>query len=117
MNLQKLQAMFLLADIDVFQIKMVPNGYWPDSYVELNRANPWFEVSTPMGVITIGWRKRVIEITWKNIPVNEIITQDDTDKGHRYVHAWNYGAAVTYLANLRRHYEMLSQEQRNERQE
>lgn len=113
MDLNKLQAMFLLADIPVFQIATIPNGYLPDTYGELNRANPWFEVSTPMGVVTIGWRKRVIEITWKHIPVNEIITQDDTDKGHRYVHAWSYGAAVTYLANLRRHYEMLSPEVRN----
>lgn len=108
LDLTKLHALFLLADIPILQIAMVPNGYLPEDYYARRRAHPWFEVSTYMGVITLGWRKRVLEISWKNIPVDDIITQDNVDKGHRFVHALSYGAAAMYLEELARFYKSTS---------
>jgi len=96
----KIRAIFLLASIPVYQLKKIPNGYLPEEFVEQRKESPWYEVTTRMGVVTIGWRKRVLELSWKDIPIDKPVTQDNVTQGHRMVHAYSYGDAVNYLANL-----------------
>lgn len=117
MSEEELKALFLLARIVVLDYHKIPNEYWPDtaSYSDLRESSPWWLVTTPVGVIKIGWRKRVIEIDWyatkyrvgeglhfKDRPNDLIadVTADDVTKGASYVHAWTYGKAVDYLSTI-----------------
>lgn len=64
---------------------------------------PWFIVTTPMGRIKIGWRKRVINIDWSDAKARvrgEELTADDVTKGADYIHAYGYEKAKEYLAKL-----------------
>jgi len=64
----------------------------------------WLLVTTPMGVIEVGWRKRVLVIDWS---VSDVTTKadvlfkdEDTTKDDRMIHAWNYEKATAYLKKL-----------------
>lgn len=115
MNLEQAKAIFKLAgfpDCRVFETK---NPYWGDRNAE---AGPQYAFLTKEGVITIHWRKRVLEINWEDTDVRypigdqygrahcaiESITRDETTKESTLVHAWSYGKAVDYLAEFRRHF-------------
>lgn len=91
-----------LAGFDVHSIDKMPNGYWPLAYKEARAMSPWFLVRTSLGPITIGWRKRVIQIEWDKRMYSGIITEDDTTKEDTMVHAWGYPDAAKYLENLRK---------------
>ena len=80
-------------------VKEIPNGYSPD-YIE-----PWYIVTTHKGPITIGWRKRVIQIDWSQseIPANaeeRLFSAEDVTKGSCYIHAWGYDKAKEYINKL-----------------
>jgi hypothetical protein len=99
---QHVDALFVLAGIPVFSKQILPNGYWPEvpEYQELRDASPWFLVTTSFGPVQIGWRKRVMAISWAQTPVRAHITDDDVTKSATEVHAWTYPKAVEYLAAL-----------------
>ena len=80
----------------------LPNGYWPQPYVELRQEHPWALMLTPFGPIMIGWRKRVIHISWTDTPLRKIIVEDDVTKTEDLVHAWSYIKALEYLTVLRK---------------
>ncbi len=101
MNEQQVRALFLLAGLEVLRLHELANDYWPESYVELRKASPWWLVETPFGLIKIGWRKRVISIDWTSTPLRKIITPDDVTKSDETVHAWSYAKALEYLTSLR----------------
>lgn len=94
------KAMFKLAKIPVLAHWRLANGYWPDSYMVLCAENPWWLVKTPVGLIEIGWRKRVLNIDWEDTPIRCVITQDDTTKSPTSVHAWTAEKAIEYLTTL-----------------
>ena len=79
-------------------VEEIPNGY-------CNRAccahRPWFIVTTRVGRIKIGWRKRVIEIDWSDSTVEllaeELFPQQQVTKEGRSIHAWSLGDAKCYL--------------------
>lgn len=91
-----------LFDKPIF-VEEIPNGYCNDPCCCLL---PWFVVTTTAGRITIGWRKRVINIDWtdsiqKKKP-DELFPEENTTKGakyeeKRYIHAWGYEKAKEYL--------------------
>ena len=80
-------------------MKAIPNQYHSGIY-----DTPWFIVATKWGPIKIGWRKRVISISWAGSQINhngditfkeEKVTTDRT-----LVHAWGEDKAVEYLRTL-----------------
>jgi hypothetical protein len=95
-------ALFEMAGFEVKSVHELPNGYWPDSYVELRRDNPWWLIETEIGLVKLGWRKRVISISWTNTPYRIVVTDDDTTKDEDMVHAWSYPKALQYLTDLKR---------------
>jgi hypothetical protein len=100
MQEDKVRAIFLLAGFEVTNVTKVENNYWPATYVNEIANSPWWEVETPMGTITIGWRKRVIVIDWTKTEFEYIVTNDQVTKDEVHVHAYSYALAVQYLAAL-----------------
>jgi len=110
MNQNKLWALFTLSPIELYAATPVINPY-PGSQLW---HGPVWECMTNIGIIHVGWRKRVIAISWSKIgylakPVVKTdqtsgyvrwLHPDDTDQGKDYIHAYRYGDAVNYLAAL-----------------
>jgi|SRR5690606_5107325 len=79
----------------------IENKYWPKAY-EISQT-PWYEYHCQLGVITIGWRKRVISIHWPStdgspckIEVPDQVTHL-YEKGEGIIHAWDVVKAEEYL--------------------
>jgi len=100
MKLNQMQALFLLAGIQVTNHWELPNDYWPDPYVELRKNSPWWLVKTNQGLVKIGWRKSVISINWVDTDIRQLVTNDDVTKDETMVHAWSYIKALEYLTKL-----------------
>lgn len=82
-------------------VEEIPNGYcslWCCKHL------PWLKVTTVKGVITIGWRKRVIEIEWtESVNAQEAVTlfqTEDVTKTGRTIHAWGYAKAKEYIERI-----------------
>ena len=97
------ESMFKMARIPVLAHYELVNPYWPRSYTNTVLENPWWLVKTPVGLIKIGWRKRVISIDWSDTPIRAIVTDDDTTKEENMVHAWTELKAIEYLQALASH--------------
>jgi hypothetical protein len=74
------------------------NEYSSDS------LRPWFIVTTKIGRIKIGWRKRVIVIDWSDSTNKgravDLFATDDVTKDLHMIHAWGYEKAKEYLQVL-----------------
>lgn len=92
-TIQKLLSVFSLADIEVKSHWIVANKYYGD-------CADWVLAKTDLGMITIGWRKRVINIDWGDTGLKFLI-DDDVTKECTYCHAWGYDKAITYLKQLK----------------
>jgi hypothetical protein len=90
------QAIFQLAGIPTTTYWELTNKYWNRN----DETGPWWLFKTPVGLIRIGWRKKVIEIDWSDTPLRKIITDDDVTKDTTSVHAWSHLKAVEYLQTL-----------------
>lgn len=79
-------------------VKEIPNGY------SKSNLYPWFEVTTPKGIIEIGWRHRVIHISWDKSDIEakseNIFVNEETTKFDKTVHAWGYEKATEYISKL-----------------
>lgn len=100
MNEEQAKALFLLAGFTVSRLHRLENKYWPDAYVEERRRSPWWLAITEFGPIEIGWRKRVISISWEDTPARVVITENDVTKDLTLVHAYSYVKALEYLTAL-----------------
>jgi hypothetical protein len=97
---EKLMACFPTGE-KIF-VKEIPNGYcsrWCCS------MKPWYTVTTTKGVVTLGWRKRVIEISWEpNVTgartADALFPGEDVTKIGCLIHAWSYEKAKQYLAKI-----------------
>jgi len=82
-------------------VNEIPNGYSNGPYWELF---PWFEVTTKVGIITIGWRKRVIEIDWEKTRGTKgsdaLFRNEDVTKGDYMIHAWSVSDAKRYIHEI-----------------
>lgn len=98
------RLMFRLAGFDYITLDAVPNRYGEAEY-----GGPWFEVSTSVGKILIGWRRRVINIDWSATGQRLLHLFDDVEdtKDHTYIHAWRSEQVIDYLRRIR---EALSKE-------
>lgn len=78
----------------------IQNGYCSRWCCEMR---PWYKVTTKKGVVTIGWRRRVIEVSWEprvGASADELFPDEDVTKTGRTIHAWSYPDAARYLAVL-----------------
>lgn len=91
-----MRAIFLLANVNIIACWKLANGY----IAEHTELRPWWLVQTSIGMITIGWRKRVINIDWSDTPIRRIITEHEVTKENHYVHAYGYARAVEYIKEL-----------------
>lgn len=90
--------MLTLFDEPIF-VEEIPNEYSSYDY-----HCPWFMVTTKIGHIKIGWRKRVIDIDWSKTIVkklaNVIFPNEEVTMGEYWIHAWGYDKAKQYLTKL-----------------
>lgn len=102
---QRLMALFgekvddIGAGRNIF-VEEIPNGYCPRWCCS---QKPWYKVTTNKGIITLGWRKRVIEITWDASvagSADELFPGEDSTKIGRLIHAWGYEKAQEYITRL-----------------
>lgn len=96
MTEEHVRAIFLLAGISIVSLTKIPNQYWGDD--TMNEKSPWWNVETEYGIITIGWRKHVINIDWEKTNHILDVTKDNVTKNGYLVHAWGYNKAVEYLS-------------------
>ncbi len=82
-------------------VEPLPNGYcskWCCKHL------PWFKVTTQVGHIKIGWRKRVINIDWTECPgsktAEELFAGENVTKDVWSIHAYGYDRARTYIAAI-----------------
>jgi hypothetical protein len=81
-------------------VEEIPNGYDSSWY---NSQRPWFRVTTNRGIITLGWRKRVINISWEPSvggTAESLFPSEDSTKFERTIHAWSYEKAKAYISTL-----------------
>jgi len=94
---EKLLALF--GDRAIF-VEEIANGYcsrWCCS------QSPWYIVTTPRGRIKVGWRKRVIEISWQctvGDKAEKVFPAEDVTKVDYAIHAWGYEKAKEYIDRL-----------------
>ena len=87
---------------------LVPNQYNNDPVNDW----PWVSAELSFGKITIGWRKRVISISVENndaVDLKTLFSEEGTDKGKKYIHAWNREKAVEYLKAIKAKYDVAQQ--------
>lgn len=84
-------------------VKEVPNEYYSEN------IEPWYIVTTSVGPIKIGWRKRVINIDWSESDVKEVgkvLFKGEETTGtydyeySKYIHTWSYEKAKEYVQKL-----------------
>ncbi len=82
-------------------VEEIPNEYCSGACC-VNR--PWLIVTTPMGRIKIGPRKRVISISWEDSLIKqtaqELFPGEDVTKDGRTIHAWGIDKAREYVGRL-----------------
>lgn len=100
-NQSEVEALFLLAGFKVDRLWQLENKYWPKVPEYDCARTPWWLVKTEIGLVEIGWRKRVISINWSDTTIRKIVTEDTVTKGDSYVHAYSLEKAVEYLRCLR----------------
>jgi hypothetical protein len=97
---EKLEILELFGDQKIF-VREIPNEYC-DCYI--CKQMPWFVVTTDKGEIKIGWRKRVLCLSWDNSNImntaEELFGGENTTKYDKTIHAWGYEKAEKYIDKL-----------------
>jgi hypothetical protein len=90
-------------------VKEIPNGYWGDDH-PAGVLNPWLLVTTRIGVFKVGFRKRVIELSWedtdaKSVDGDEIFKDEGVTVEQSMVHAWSFEKLGEYIARIFEEYD------------
>ena len=94
---ERFRKLFEDAGYGTVLLTPIPNGY-----CSCEMCAPWFKVKTAYGEITLGWRKRVINIDCpSSVPIGNLFAQENVTKGEGYIHAWGYDKAQEYLTVIR----------------
>lgn len=84
---ERVDLMNCFCEFPIF-VQPIPNGYCSRACCE---HRPWFKITTRLGVIMIGWRKRVIAIDWTDSLVSTeaktLFPDEDVTKDKRMIHA------------------------------
>ena len=97
--LQKARLLGCFEGTPIF-VEPIPNGYCPRGCC---RHLPWWIVTTSVGRIKIGWRKRVINIDWSETAAgyaDDLFPDESVTKGDHYIHAWSYEDAQRYVTKI-----------------
>lgn len=91
-----------MANEEPLALTRIPNEYCGEhSDCEICKNRPWWLAEFKnVGVIKIGWRKRVIEINWQQTQValnTAHLIGDNTTRSEFMVHAYGYADAINYL--------------------
>ena len=85
---------------NLIYVEEIPNQYYGDSD-PYGKMFPWFRITTKVGHFVIGWRKRVIEINWKDtkckISANSLFPDENVIKIDNTIHAWSLEDAKKYI--------------------
>ncbi len=89
-------------------LKRLPNGYCGDhegpDQCDICLERPWWDVEfVKVGVVRIGWRKRVIVLDWSKTGHTidpDLITNVDLTKSETDIHAYGYASALEYLSMI-----------------
>jgi hypothetical protein len=110
MKYESVAAIFGVAGIKILNAWELPNKYFPyregeDAKTTQDNAvyratKPWWLVKTHIGMIMIGWRKRVISIDWSGTGIRTTVTTDEVTKDENGVHAYSTLKAAEYLTAL-----------------
>jgi hypothetical protein len=95
-----------------FSDMFVSAGFEPNSFAMRETANeygsaryagPWYDVQTLGGVVTIGWRHRVMQIDWSKTgnDLSRLFKDVTNTKGPFFLHADSTEQAVDYLGRIR----------------
>lgn len=107
-NLKNFIKCFVDAGFDCITYQKTVNT---SGYAELTGC--WFKFKTEIGEIVIGWRKRVIQISWPAIGIGRgdelktsiradvLFEEESTTKEYNMIHAWGGDKATEYLKKLR----------------
>lgn len=97
----EIEDIYRKAEVPAIYMEVIPNGYCSQPCC-LNR--PWFKVTSWIGHVVIGWRKRVISIDWQQSTVKktgeELFPNEDVTRTKTGIHAWGHEAAIKYLKVL-----------------
>ena len=99
------------AHLDPVFVEEIPNGYWgPDHPAGVE--SPWYVITSKIGRIRIGWRKRVVEINWSDSILKPLIATREAigskifsdvkarTVGDTFVHCWTDTEIVHSLIRL-----------------
>jgi hypothetical protein len=79
-------------------LRRIPNQY---CHLPCCLHIPWAEVTTPIGLFTVGRRKRVISIDWSQTLVSqtaeELFPEEKVTKDGCLIHAWSHEKAKEYI--------------------
>ena len=99
--LSEARMMFTLAGLAPIYVREIDNKYCGPKCCP---HRVWLLVTTRIGVIEVGWRKRVMVIDWSASDVTktaaELFAGEDVTKGDRMIHAWSYEKATEYLIKI-----------------
>lgn len=96
--------LFSQAGFPLGYMKAIENRYWPPAY-EASQL-PWYEWHCSLGVVTAGWRKHVISISWPS-PEETVRIEIAENWTHYYrddvghVHAYTSDKALEFLTKVR----------------
>jgi len=98
---EEVVSILTLAGLPPSRTWELANKYWPLAPDYDDVRWPWWLAQTSVGLIEIGWRKRVLSIDWEATGVNAEVTSDDVTRSPFMVHAYSTAKAVEYLTRLR----------------
>jgi hypothetical protein len=93
---------FREAGLDPVFVEEIPNEYCPRPCC---MHRPWFVVTSRIGHIKIGWRKRVVHLEWTRSMATEsasvLFPAENVTKLDHTIHAWSGEKVVEYLGVLK----------------
>ncbi len=105
------RSVFADADFKEVTLKAIPN-----EYLGADATVPWYLVETEVGLIKIGWRKRVTYVGWGedgedmrnqnqlggwDVNLLRLFRKEEVTKGSGFIHAWSREKVVEYLSKIR----------------
>jgi hypothetical protein len=98
------RALLLLAGIEYTSEHKLENGYTPGR----GGVQPWLLAMTAWGPLTIGWRKRVIDIDWQTSKYPAILIEPPEEyitHAPGFIHCYGYEQAIRALKALKLQFE------------
>ncbi len=97
----EIEKIYRDAGVEAIYMEAKPNGYCS---LPCCLNTPWFEVTSRIGRVELGWRKSVMSIDWKNSNVKktgeELFPDEITTKWESGIHARGAGKAAEYIRTL-----------------